>query len=300
MKIVNGVKLAEDILKKLSERIKFNNLHPRLDIIFIGNNFASQVYVNKKIEQAKYIGIDTELHHYESLTQDKLVKLLNTLNKDKLVDGILIQLPIQGDIDTKFILQHIDFEKDVDGLNPISLGYLWQNQATGFVSATPLAVLECLKHIVIYSNSEYSSEELNQETIENELKRYLSGKKVLVINHSNIVGKPLAALLLKYNTTLTIAHKYTKNLNDYVLNSDIVISGTGIPGLINKENIPEHSVLIDVGINDTAKGIGGDIDYTGAESKIDWITPVPGGVGPLTVAMLLSNVVKAHENKINN
>lgn len=298
MQIINGVRLAENILTKLQDEIAFNKLTPRLDIIFIGDDFASNVYVEKKVTQAKLVGIDTKVHKYENIAETKLTELINNLNEDPKVDGILIQLPIKADVNTKRILQHIDFYKDVDGLNPISLGYLWQFQDIGFAPATALAVIECIKFLAIYEDHKYNVVELQQSVVEEELRKFLKGKRIIIINHSNIVGKPTAALLLKYGATVTIAHKDTKDLESMTKTSEIIISGTGVTGLINKDMISENSILIDIGINDTAKGIGGDVDYRGAENKINWLTPVPGGVGPLTIAMLLKNVVIAHKNKL--
>ncbi len=297
MRIINGVRLAENIMGKLQDEISYSKLTPRLDIVFVGNDFASNVYVDKKVAQAKMVGIETRVHRYDTIAETRLTELINNLNEDQRVDGILIQLPIKAEVNTKRVLQHIDFFKDVDGLNPISLGYLWQFQDIGFAPATALAVLECLKFVAVYEDHEYNSTELKPSEVEKELKDFLKGKNITVINHSNIVGKPTAALLLKYGATVTIAHKDTKDLQKLTKASEIIISGTGVPGIINKDMISENSTLIDIGINNTAKGIGGDVDYKGAEKKIDWLTPVPGGVGPLTIAMLLKNVVIAHKNR---
>lgn len=297
MKLINGIQISECILEKLKLKIESNKLNPRLDIIWVGDDFASEIYVNKKKAQGEKVGIQVEVHHYPQITENRLIEVIQTLNEQELVDGIMIQLPIKGDIDQQKVLQYIDIKKDVDGLNPISLGYLWQGEKKGFISATPLAVMECIKHAVMYSDGKYTGEEADASFVEKELKDFLKGKEITIINHSNIVGKPLAAILLNYNATLNICHKFTKDLKRHTLNSDIIISGTGVSGLINKEHFSKGTMIIDIGINETANGVGGDVDYRGAEDKIGWLTPVPGGVGPLTVAMLLSNVVKSAERK---
>jgi len=284
MQLINGLLISEKILKQIKQKIKFNGIKPRLDIFYIGNNFASERYVNKKKAAGKKVGIDVEVHDY---------------NSDQ-VDGIMIQLPLPKHFDTVKILNTINPNKDVDGLTPDSLGALWQGLDYGFPSATPLAIIECIKYASIFSDNKYTVDELDETEVEENLFKYLKGKKILIINTSNIVGKPLSALLLRYFPTLTIAHKHAKNLKELCLNSEIIITGTGIEGLNTQDMIQDDSILIDVGINESALGISGDISYRGAEEKIKWLTPVPGGVGPITVAKLLSNVVKAHENRVLN
>lgn len=296
MKLVNGNEIAQGFLAKLAEKIQASGITPRLDIVQVGKNFASDVYVGKKKEWGENAGVVVTVHKFDEISENKLIEELNLLNRNSDVHGIIVQLPLPKEINAENIFLNIWPEKDVDGLNPISLGSLWQKSSTGFASATPLAVIECLKHIAIYQDDMFSVSEMRDEVVEKELHAYLSGKKVLIINRSNIVGKPLAALLLKYDATVTIAHSKSNEIDKLCLNSDIIISGTGKPKFITKELIPENAVLIDVGINSTAEGIGGDIDYRGAENKIDWLTPVPGGVGPLTVCMLLENTFIAAKN----
>jgi len=298
MKIINGLKISEEILEKLKTKIQINRFHPRLDIIQIGDNYASRVYIKNKKEKGEAIGVDVVLHEYDSISENKLIELIYNLNSDDAVNGIILQIPIPKEIDLRNILKVIDPEKDVDGLNPLNLGLVWQGQEETFVAATPLAVLECLKYIAIYNDTKFTSEELLARQVDQKLRNFLTGSKVTIINDSNIVGKPLSGLLLRYNATVTIAHKFTQDLESLTLNSDIIVSGTGIPKFIKPKMIPNNIILIDVGINETANGLSGDIDYKEIESKINWITPVPGGVGPLTVAMLLSNVVKAYERKM--
>jgi len=207
-----------------------------------------------------------------------------------------LQLPLPSNIDTYKVLENISPKKDVDGLNPISIGKLYHNQKDHLISATALAVLECLKYVAKYQDdNQYSVDEITQEADEL-LAEFLNEKNILLINHSILVGKPLTALLLQYKCTVTIAHKFTKpdRLGKLINDSDIIISATGQSGLINKDMVHDGQVLIDVGINKSAQKIGGDVDAKGMENLDIWLTPVPDGVGPVTVAMLLNNTVKAH------
>lgn len=293
MIVVDGNKIAQDILIRLKDIISRNNLHPKLHIINVGNNFASNVYIDKKKTAAEYIGAEVVIHNFDNSTEEDLINLIENLNQSELVDGIMIQLPMSGIKNSLKVLNAISPEKDVDGLNAISLGNVWQNRNVGFAPATAQAVLEVFKYLAIYSDNEFKVAELNEEFIETELKNFLKGKNVLLINNSNIVGKPIAGLLTNYFATVTIAHKYTDNISELCSKSNIIISGTGISGFINKENIPQDAILIDIGINDTARGIGGDMNIEGAEDRIKFVTPVPGGVGPITVASLMKNLVKA-------
>lgn len=295
MKLIDGTSIADKIISKLKSIIDSENLTPRLDIVYIGDNFASQVYIESKQIQAKKAGIETVLHQYKEIDEENLIELIQKLNKNKKVDGILVQLPIKGNLNTKNILRQIAFTKDVDGLSPKSLGYLWQWQKNSFAPATALAVIEVLKYISLYPDQKHLQDELDEAVSEAKLKSFLRGKDVLIINHSNLVGKPLAAILLKYNSTITIAHKYSKKIETKIRNSEIIISGTGKPGLIKGEYLQDGQILIDIGINKTAEGIGGDVDKEGLVHKEGWLTPVPGGIGPLTVAKLLENVVEAHQ-----
>ena len=298
MKLINGNQIAEKILARLQNTIQINKYDPQLDIIQVGTDYASTIYVEKKKNWAEKIGISVRVHKYDDISENKLMELVKSLNNLKKIDGILIQLPIKGDIDTKKILSTVAPEKDVDGLNPLNLGRLWQRINIGFISATALAILECLKYISIFEDQKYSVDELHNNEVNKKLSQYLQGKNILIINHSILVGKPLAGILTNYNSTVTIAHKYTKNLSTFSKQADIIISATGIPGFLKGEMIPEKAILIDVGIEETAKGIGGDIDYKGIEDKIAWITPVPGGVGAITVAKLLENVILSHERRV--
>lgn len=293
MKLINGIQLGEDILQSLAEKIKIHNIRPRLDIFCVGKDFASDVYINKKKEAGEQIGIEVVLHRYDELSEDKLIEEINKSNRSNLVNGIIVQLPLPEYINKTNVLLSIYPEKDVDGLNPLSLGSLWNGSGIGFASATPVAVIECLKYVAIYENSRYEVSELSEKVVLEEYRKYIQGKRVLIINRSNIIGKPLAALLINDSATVTIAHSKSKDIKKLCLENEIIISGVGKSGFITADMIPENSIVIDAGINNTALGVGGDVDYRGAESRIKFITPVPGGVGPLTVACLMKNTVEA-------
>lgn len=294
MKTIDGNKLADQILLTVKNKISNTSKIPRLEIFSIADDFASNVYVNKKKEAGEKIGIEVNINSFSDDVQEKeIIDLIDDYNKNNNVTGIMIQFPISRKFDIERLVETINPEKDVDGLTRYSLANSWYSTDTskGFISATPLAVMECLRYIASYEDGIYSVKELDKKFQSKNLAKYLAGKNVCVINRSNIVGKPLAGLLTNLGATVTICNSKTKDLKLITKNSNIIISGTGKSGLINKDFIPYNATLIDIGINNTAKGIGGDIDPTGADEKISWLTPVPGGVGPLTVAMLMKNLV---------
>lgn len=271
--LIDGNKLAEQILAQIADDIRTHNLQPQLDIIQVGADPASKIYINMKQKAGQRLGIKVNLHEFEYATTDKLSDLIKQVNSDSRSHGVIIQLPLPRDIDKNLLFGLIDPQKDVDGMSPVSLGNLWQG-APAFASATPLAVMECIKQTGLD----------------------LCGAKVVIINHSTIIGKPLAALLLKQHASVSICHKYTKDLLSYTQDADIVISGVGKSGLITSEHIKSGAIVIDVGINDSAVGVAGDVEASGMMGKASYLTPVPGGVGPMTVAMLLKNVVIAAKN----
>jgi methylenetetrahydrofolate dehydrogenase (NADP+)/methenyltetrahydrofolate cyclohydrolase len=296
MKKIDGNKLAQEILDKIKQEISDRKIYPRLEIVNIGANFASEVYIEKKKNAASQVGIEVNVNFFDTISQEELEELITAFNENKEVHGIMIQLPIKNaEINKERIFEIIDPQKDVDGLSPVSLGRLWSGQES-FVSATPLSILECLRFISIYEDQEYTSDEADSGKQDNKLKEFLSGKNILIINRSNILGKPLAAILSKYDATVTVAHSKS-DLKTHSKNSDIIILGTGKSGLINSEMIKDEVILIDAGINETASGVGGDLNLELIdESKVSWITPVPGGVGPITVAMLMKNTLEAAKN----
>ena len=280
--ILDGKKLSETINNEIAAEVKkladSSKPVPGLAVIIVGNNPASKVYVASKKKACAKAGIySLEVALDENITQEKLIEEIHKLNNNDKINGILLQLPLPKHLDENAALEAISPAKDVDGFHPINVGKLYIGLDT-FVPCTPKGVIEILKR---YNVS-------------------ISGKNAVVIGRSNIVGKPVAALLMKENATVTIAHSKTKNLPELVKNSDIVVSAIGKPEYVKGEWIKEGAVVVDVGINsvddpNSPKGykLVGDVEYEEASKKASFITPVPGGVGPMTIAMLLSNTLKA-------
>lgn len=277
MILMDGKALAAEIKEKLKLEIKSLEKKPRLAVILVGENPASQKYVQMKEKACDEVGVCHKVYRLEeNVSVNEIEELINKLNKDKSVSGIIIQLPLSKHHNTNEILENIDPSKDVDGLTTINIGRLEKN-LPGLFPATPLGVVELLEKYKID----------------------IAGKKVAVIGRSNLVGKPLAQLLLNAGATVTIAHSKTEDLGVITKNADILISAVGKPGLITAEMVKNDVVVIDVGTTEQSGKLIGDIDFDGVSKKTSHITPVPGGVGPMTVAMLLSNVVKAARYKDN-
>lgn len=277
--ILNGKNLAASIRMQLKETIDTLNVKPHLAIVLAGNNEASKIYVRNKIKAADEMGIKTTLYNFDdSITQNELETLIHNLNQDNSVNGIMVQLPLPSNINETKILDIISPYKDVDGFHPYNIGLLQNNSKEAVIAATPKGILRIL-------------EEYNIE---------LSGKNALVIGRSQIVGKPVAMLLLNKNSTVTIAHSRTRDLESLIKQADVIVSACGCPKLIKGSSIKEGAVVIDVGINHVDGKICGDVDFESAVEKASYITPVPGGVGPMTIAMLLENTFLAYkrQNKI--
>ncbi len=284
--ILDGKKLSETINSEIAEEVKkladSSKDVPGLAVIIVGDNPASKVYVASKKKACAKAGIfSLEVALDKNITQEKLIEEIQKLNNDDRINGILLQLPLPKHLDEHVALEAISPEKDVDGFHPTNVGKLYIGLDT-FIPCTPKGVIEILKR---YNIS-------------------ISGKNAVVIGRSNIVGKPVAALLMKENATVTIAHSKTQNLPELVKNSDIVVSAIGKPNFVKGEWIKEGAVVIDVGINSvddpsSPKGykLVGDVEFEEASKRASYITPVPGGVGPMTIAMLLSNTLKAKLRK---
>ncbi len=284
--ILDGKKLSETINSEIAEEVKkladSSKDVPGLAVIIVGDNPASKVYVASKKKACAKAGIfSLEVALDKNITQEKLIEEIQKLNNDDRINGILLQLPLPKHLDEHVALEAISPEKDVDGFHPTNVGKLYIGLDT-FIPCTPKGVIEILKR---YNIS-------------------ISGKNAVVIGRSNIVGKPVAALLMKENVTVTIAHSKTQNLPELVKNSDIVVSAIGKPKFVKGEWIKEGAVVIDVGINSvddpsSPKGykLVGDVEFEEASKRASYITPVPGGVGPMTIAMLLSNTLKAKLRK---
>ncbi len=274
-KIIDGKKISAEIKEELKNEVaqlKAQGIEGTLAVIQVGNDPASSVYVNNKKKACAYIGINSESFELpEETTQEELLALIAKLNADDSINGILVQLPVPKHIDEKTIINAISPKKDVDGFHPESVGSLMIGQP-GFVSCTPAGIIELLKR--------------SNVTID--------GKNCVIVGRSNIVGKPMALLMLRENATVTIAHSHTKNLKEICQNADILIIAIGKREFITGDYIKEGAVVIDVGIHrDENNKLAGDVKYDEAEKKASQITPVPGGVGPMTIAMLMNNCVKA-------
>lgn len=272
--IIDGKQIAKEIKDKLKEEVSALNekgIHICLAVIQVGCDAASSVYVNNKKKACAYVGIESVSYELdEDTTEEELVKLIETLNQTEKVHGILVQLPLPKQIDEDRIIRTISPDKDVDGFHPVSVGRIWLGEK-GFVSCTPAGIIQLLK----YSGIE------------------IAGKECVVVGRSNIVGKPMAALLLRENGTVTVAHSKTENLKEVTRRADILIAAVGRPKMITAEYIKEGAVVIDVGIHrDTNNHLCGDVDFEDVYSKVSAITPVPGGVGPMTIAMLMDNCVQ--------
>lgn len=269
-KIINGKECSRIIREELKQKIRDLNNKLKLVVIRVGNDEASKIYVKSKEKACLEVGIDfNEIHFRDDVCEDVLIDKINELNNDLEVSGILVQLPLPNHLDTHKILNTIDYKKDVDGLTTINIGKL-NNNEEAIIPCTARGVIDLLK----YSNTD------------------LEGKNVVIVGRSNLVGKPLISLLLKQNATVSVCHSKTANLKDYTKNSDVIICAVGHPNLITKDMIKEDCIIIDVGINRIDNKICGDVDYDNVINIVSKITPVPGGVGPMTIAMLMNNCVE--------
>lgn len=272
--IMDGKALSKKIkeqVKEEVEQLKEKNIFPKLAVIMVGQDPASKVYVKNKSKACLATGIAyEEFLLNENTTMEELLKVIETLNERKDIHGILLQSPIPKPLDIYHAFETIDFRKDVDGFHPINIGRLALKRQT-FISCTPHGVMKLLEEYHIP----------------------LKGANVVILGRSNIVGKPLAQCLLNADATVTVCHSKTKNIEEVTKNADIVISAIGKPKFVTKDMIKENAVVIDVGINRLETGLVGDVDFEEVEKKASYITPVPGGVGPMTIAMLLHNVVIA-------
>ena len=274
-KIIDGKKISQEIKDELKEKtgqLKQEGISVCLAVIQVGNNPASTVYVGNKKKACAYIGIDSLSYELpEDTTQEDLLDLVKALNADKKVNGILVQLPLPQHIDEETIIQTISPDKDVDGFHMRNVGALCVG-SKGFVSCTPLGIIQLLKRSQIE----------------------IEGKRCVVLGRSNIVGKPMSLLLLQENGTVTICHSRTKEIKEITRQADILIVAIGKPKFVDDTYIKEGAVVIDVGIHhDENNKLCGDVDFEKAASHTSAITPVPGGVGPMTIAMLMYNCVNA-------
>ena len=273
MILIDGKKeaalLREQLKKEVSDlKIKYNKV-PGLTVILIGDLTPSQIYVRNKEKSANEVGLKSDVIKYPDSVEEKVIlEKIDELNKDNSVSGILVQLPLPKHIDKQKIIEAIDPSKDVDGFHPMNVG----NLSSGYESSVPCTPLGC--YLLI-----------------KKIEPNLNGKKAVVVGRSNLNGKPMTQLLLKENCTVTIAHSKTKNLKEECLKADILVVAVGIPKLVKGDWIKKGSIVIDVGINKTDEGIVGDVDFDEVSKFAKAITPVPGGVGPMTIACLLKNTI---------
>ena len=273
-KIIDGKEIAANIKEELKAKIAKLKDAPKLAVILAGHDGASEIYVRNKQKAAAEVGIETVLYRFEDdVRQEVLEDLVLRLNADRTINGILIQLPLPHNVDEKKLLDMVLPVKDVDGFHPYNIGLLQNSSANCTVAATPKGVLELLKRTGMK----------------------LEGKNALVIGRSNIVGKPMAMLLLNQDCTVTIAHSKTKDLRALCQNADLVVSATGCAKMVKADWLKNGAVVIDVGMCRDENGkLCGDVDFENAKEVASYITPVPGGVGPMTIAMLLKNTFEAY------
>ena len=276
MQLIDGKSLANKVQASVSSEVEQlkqeKNIVPGLAVILIGDDPASNAYVKMKAKACEKVGFYSITHNMpDTISQDEIIATIEMMNNNPRIDGILVQLPLPKHVDTDKILEVIDPKKDVDGFHAYNVGRLVTN-LDSFVACTPLGVMKMF-------------EEYNID---------LKGQDVCVVGASNIVGKPMASLLLNADATVTVTHIHTKDLKAHTSKADIIVVGVGVPGLIKADMVKDGAIVIDIGINRIKDGsLVGDVDFKAVSPKCSYITPVPGGVGPMTIAMLLSNTLKA-------
>ena len=281
MQILDGKALSDQIkirLKKESEALVEKGITPGLAVILVGDDAASQTYVKMKEKACDITGIYSIIHKMpSSISQEKILETIAMINTNPNIDGVLVQLPLPKHIDTTKIIEAIEPRKDVDGFHPFNVGRLVAGLES-FVPCTPLGVMRLLSHYAIDPK----------------------GLNACVVGASNIVGKPMMNLLLNAGATVDICHIFTKDLKEHTKKADLLIVGVGKQNLITEDMVKEGAIVVDIGINKTTEGrIVGDVDFENVAPKCSYITPVPGGVGPMTIAMLLENTVKAAHHRLN-
>ena len=278
---IDGKAFSQTVLEKIREehsQLKEKYGKPAgLAVVIVGNNPASQVYVKNKIRACENVGFYSEnIELDENISEKELLQEINKLNKNDRINGILVQLPLPAHINELKIIDSISPEKDVDGFHVSNIGKMVIGDETGFLSCTPYGIMQLLE--------EYKIE--------------ISGKDAVIIGRSNIVGKPMALMLIQKGATVQVCNSNTKDLRKKLNEADIIIVAAGVPKLLKKEDVKEGAVVIDVGINRVDGKICGDVDYEEVAEKTSYITPVPGGVGPMTIASLIKNTFKSYKNSL--
>ena len=281
MILIDGKKIAAELREELKQEVaelktKYNKV-PGLTVILIGDMAPSQIYVRNKEKSANEVGLKSEVIKYPDTVEEKtILDKIEKLNKDDSVSGILVQLPLPKHIDKQKVIETIDPSKDVDGFHPMNVG----NLSSGYESSVPCTPLGCYLMI-------------------KKIEPNLSGKKAVMVGRSNLNGKPMAQLLLKENCTVTITHSKTKDLKAECLEADIIVAAVGIPELVKADWVKKDAIVIDVGINKTENGLVGDVDFDEVSKVAKALTPVPGGVGPMTIACLLKNTIDCFKRSQN-
>ncbi len=281
MKILDGRKLSQEILEELTAKIaKYNQqaIPPKLAMIIVGSNPASLSYVKQKQISAKKVGLQTQVFHLaEDVTHLEIIQVIEKLNADTSIHGILLQLPLPDTQHTQEVIDAISPQKDVDGFQPFNIGHVFTDRCfEELAPCTPKGVILLLEHYNIP----------------------IQGKHAVIVGHSNIVGKPLAVMLLNRNATITVCHVHTPDLQSLTKTADILISAVGKPNLITKDMVKKGACVVDVGFFKDANGIQGDVDFANVQQVADYISPVPGGAGPMTVACLVTNTIIAYEKQM--
>jgi len=277
MKIINGKLLAENLRKSIANEVKQYSRPPGLAVILVGDDEASQLYVRNKSKACVEVGFySDQIHKSANITEEELLSEVNRLNENQTIDGILVQLPLPSHIDSNKIIEAIIPEKDVDGFSSENVGKLSLNKP--FISpCTPKGIMKMIASI----------------------KYELKGKDCVIIGASNIVGRPMAMELLNAGATVLVCHKHTKDITDKVKTADVVIAAAGVAHLVKEDWVKEGAVVIDVGINRLKDGsLTGDVDFDAVKDKVSAISPVPGGVGPMTIAVLLENTLTAYKARL--
>ncbi|MBN1860804.1 MAG: bifunctional methylenetetrahydrofolate dehydrogenase/methenyltetrahydrofolate cyclohydrolase [Candidatus Thermoplasmatota archaeon] len=276
--IVNGREIAQQIKKNVACEVqqleKKYHIQPMIATVVVGQNPSSELYLKLRNAACNDVGIISKILRFKEDTSERtLLRTIEDLNKDPRIHGILIQYPVPNHLSSTTLMQAVTVTKDVEGFNPENLGKTLIGDED-LIPCTPLSVLTILEHMQVP----------------------LKGRDIVIVNHSTVVGKPLAALLLNRNATVSICHVFTKDLKKYTSQADILISGAGVENLITKDHIKEHACIIDVGIIETKEGVRGDVDALSVKEKAGLLTPVPGGVGPVTIACALVNMVKTYHH----
>ncbi len=274
--IIDGKLVAAKIRDEVREEVKRfvvkKGVAPKLTVVLVGDDPASQIYVRNKERGCADVGMTSEVRRLPAATkQSELIDVVRQLNGDRSVHGILVQLPLPSGLDERVVLDEIDPRKDVDGLHPLNMGKLLKGDESGFVACTPQGIIE----LILSTGTE------------------IQGKEAVVVGRSNIVGKPVAILLMQRNATVTVCHSRTRDLGEVTRRADILVAAVGSPQIVHGTMIKPGAVIIDVGTNRVGEKLVGDVDFQSALERAEFITPVPGGVGPMTIALLLKNTLKA-------